>query len=633
MALQNHGDKSNMKKIKLIIFFILINFSRIVFSKEDPSNNVQIKIEPRESSGQAITVSFQFDSQESTPPDLSLKSIEDKSQSWNISAPQILKKTQTFLINGKSARKSSSLLKLTLVPLKIGQLKTPKIKILVSNKTFNIDEASINVKSLRPKQQPPQAQVMPSPRLPFFNLFELDEEKPYNRIEPENKNKQLDVFVVAEPSKTQVFVGELITLPFYIYTNENIFRNLEFGSFPTFKDFLKEQLFIPKSWRPERTEYRNNNYFKAEIIRFALFPIKTGELLIDPLKMRFEVDTDIFQMLEQMQNPQQMLGHNQLFTKTSGSIPITVLPLPPKPASITQNNIPVGNYKISLEHPNQKLVQNEAFNLKLRIEGRGNIKGLQEPELKLPPTLQKSRTATNYETNDRSEGFKDFEVLIVPQNSGDFKIAANSWSYFDPDKKLYETISIPSLELHIEPSSKTFTEEKKDKRLIFSGTQEFIALEKTYFSIYVWIIPAALYALASLFFIQRKKREEEDRILQNFPWIFIEKKILKQPDLNSIKLLGYIEEWIILRFAKLSQKEASFDELMATLVNVCHVSTHPKIKKLRELFKKLEEKRFGFQKSSLDSNISFQEIKKLSEEIIQSLEFSSSANSSKSEEE
>ena len=282
---------------------------------------------------------------------------------------------------------------------------------------------------------------------------------------------------------------------------------------------------------------------------------------------------------------------------------------------------------------NQKLVQNEAFNLKLRIEGRGNIKGLQEPELKLPPTLQKSRTATNYETNDRSEGFKDFEVLIVPQNSGDFKIAANSWSYFDPDKKLYETISIPSLELHIEPSSKTFTEEKKDKRLIFSGTQEFIALEKTYFSIYVWIIPAALYALASLFFIQRKKREEEDRILQNFPWIFIEKKILKQPDLNSIKLLGYIEEWIILRFAKLSQKEASFDELMATLVNVCHVSTHPKIKKLRELFKKLEEKRFGFQKRSLDSNISFQEIKKLSEEIIQSLEFSSSANSSKSEEE
>ena len=633
MALQNHGDKSNMKKIKLIIFFILINFSRIVFSKEDPSNNVQIKIEPRESSGQAITVSFQFDSKESTPPDLELKSIEDKSQSWNISAPQILKKTQTFFINGKSARKSSSLLKLTLVPLKIGQLKTPKIKILVSNKTFNIDEASINVKSLRPKQQPPQAQVMPSPRLPFFNLFELDEEKPYNRIEPENKNKQLDVFVVAEPSKTQVFVGELITLPFYIYTNENIFRNLEFGSFPTFKDFLKEQLFIPKSWRPERTEYRNNNYFKAEIIRFALFPIKTGELLIDPLKMRFEVDTDIFQMLEQMQNPQQMLGHNQLFTKTSGSIPITVLPLPPKPASITQNNIPVGNYKISLEHPNQKLVQNEAFNLKLRIEGRGNIKGLQEPELKLPPTLQKSRTATNYETNDRSEGFKDFEVLIVPQNSGDFKIAANSWSYFDPDKKLYETISIPSLELHIEPSSKTFTEEKKDKRLIFSGTQEFIALEKTYFSIYVWIIPAALYALASLFFIQRKKREEEDRILQNFPWIFIEKKILKQPDLNSIKLLGYIEEWIILRFAKLSQKEASFDELMATLVNVCHVSTHPKIKKLRELFKKLEEKRFGFQKSSLDSNISFQEIKKLSEEIIQSLEFSSSANSSKSEEE
>jgi hypothetical protein len=619
-----------MKKIKLIIFFTLINFSDLVSSKEDPSNNVQIKIEPRESSGQTITVSFQIDSKESTPLDLSLKSIEDKSQSWEISAPQILKKTQTFFVNGKSSRKSSSLLKLTLVPLKIGEIKTPKIIISAPNKTFNIDEASIIVKSLRPKQQLPQ--VQPNTRLPFFNLFELDEEKPLNRIEPENKNKQLDVFVVAEPSKTQVFVGELITLPFYIYTNENIFRNLEFGSFPTFKDFLKEQLFIPKNWRPERTEYRNNNYFKAEIIRFALFPIKSGELLIDPLKMRFEVDTDIFQMLEQMQNPQLTLGQNQLFNKTSGSIPVTVIPLPPRPASISQNNIPVGTYKISLEQPNQKLVQNEAFNLKLRIEGKGNIKGLQEPELNLPSSLQKSRTATNYETNDRSEGYKDFEVLIVPQNSGDYKIAANSWSYFDPDKKSYETIPIPPIELNIEPSNKPFTEEKKGKSIIFAGTQEFVNLDKTSISIFVWTIPAFLYALASLFFIQRRKREEEDRLLQNYPWIFIEKKINKQPDLNLVQLLGYIEEWIILRFAKLSKNEASFDELMTMLLNVCHVSTHPKINKLRELFKKLEEKRFGFQKNSLDSNISFHEIKKLSEEIIQSSGLSSSANSSKSDE-
>lgn len=632
---QSHGNLIVMKRYKFFLIISLFTLSSSLFSKEDSSDRVQTNIQPKESSGQNITINFQVDSNSTKSPEFSLQSIEQNDKDWRISGPQKYQKTQVVFSNGKTVQKSSLLIKFELTPLKTGKLKTPKIQLKVNNKPYTIEDTSILVKSLRPSQPIPHAQLTPPTRLPFFNMFDFDEEKPTaeNPLDSklDNKEKQLEVFVVADPSKTEVYEGELITLPFYIYTNENIFRNLEFGSFPTFKDFLKEQLYIPKNWRPERTQYRNNNYYKSEIIRFALFPFKTGELLIDPLKMRFEVDTDIFQLLEQIQNPQKIIGENQTFVRSSGSIPIKVLPLPPKPVTIAQKSIPVGNYKINLQTPDHKYTQDEAFSLKFRIEGKGNIKGLEEPELNLPSSLEKSRTSTNYEINDQSEGYKDFEMLIVPQEAGNFKISDSTWSYFDPEKKSYETLSIPSIELHIDPSSKRSSPiVKTDKKIIYTGAQDFIDLEEPGLPLLVWIIPVSLYALAGMFFFQRKKRDEEDKLRNDFPWLFVERKIRSLEDQNSSQSLRYIEEWIILRFQKISKNEASFDELMLNLLHICPESTHPKITKLRELFQRLEAKRFGKGKNLPHQSVSFQEIQKLSEEIIYSSELASSLKSSES---
>ncbi len=633
MAPQSRGNLIVMQRYK---FFLLISFlilSTHLISKEPSREHIQINIQPKESSGQNITINFQVDSDSTQTPDFSIQSIEQKDKEWRISGPQQYQKTQVVFSNGKTVQKSSLLIKFELTPLKTGKLNTPKIQLKVNSKPYTIENTNILVKSLKTSQPSPRAQIAPPTRLPFFNMFDFDDEK----IEPspplESKEKQLEVFVVADPSKTEVYEGELITLPFYIYTNENIFRNLEFGSFPTFKDFLKEQLYIPKNWRPERTQYRNNNYYKSEIIRFALFPIKTGELLIDPLKMRFEVDTDIFQLLEQIQNPQKIIGQNQTFMRSSGSIPIKVSPLPPKPVTITQKSIPVGQYRISLQATDQRYTQDEAFSLKFRIEGKGNIKGLEEPELNLPSSLQKSRTATNYEINDRSEGYKDFEMLIVPQEAGNFKISDSSWSYFDPEKKSYETLTIPSIELHIDPSSKRSAPVvKEDKKIIFKGDQDFIDLNETGIPILAWAFPISLYALAGFFFVQRKKRDEEDRLRKDYPWLFVERKIQGLQDQNSSQNLRYIEEWIILRFQKISKNETSFDELMMNLLNVCPEQAHSKINKLRELFQRLEAKRFGKGKILANTNVSFEEIKRLSEEIIYSSELASSLKSSESSE-
>jgi hypothetical protein len=225
---QSHGNLINMKSYKYFLLLALFTFSALLYSKEEPNESVNISIQPRESSGQDIAISFQIDSNSSTPRDFSVQSIEDN-KDWKISGPQQFQKTQIVFSNGKSVQKSSLLLKFLLTPLKTGQLKTPKIQIKANNKLYTAEETSIAVKSLKSIQNSPQVQLQPTPKLPFFNMFDMDEAPlPSESAPDENKSRQLEVLVVADPSKTEVFEGELITLPFYVYTNENIFRNLEF---------------------------------------------------------------------------------------------------------------------------------------------------------------------------------------------------------------------------------------------------------------------------------------------------------------------------------------------------------------------------------------------------------------------
>ena len=92
---QSHGNLINMKSYKCFLLLALFSFSSLLYSKEDQNETVQISIQPRESSGQDITVSFQIDSNSSTPRDFSVQSIEDN-KSWNISGPQQIQKNQFY---------------------------------------------------------------------------------------------------------------------------------------------------------------------------------------------------------------------------------------------------------------------------------------------------------------------------------------------------------------------------------------------------------------------------------------------------------------------------------------------------------------------------------------------------------
>lgn len=577
---------------------------------------VEVSVTPEETAGSPVTVKFLIKDEEGEPE---IVKFPEDDPNWRISPP-ITQTAKSYSVSGLNMKSTSTTtIQFFLHPLKVGQLKVPFIQIKLNEKAYSTPQSTIRVTKLNSQANPSRPQL---PTIPGFPMFPLDDNSDdadfVNPLDIVEGTKKLEVAIVPEPSKVQVFEGELIVLPFYIYTNENIFRNLEFASFPTFKDFIKEELYLPKNWRTERVKYRGADYYKAEIIRFALFPLKEGELLIDPLNMRFEIDDSLFSLRRHMPNSQTVDQGNR-FLRSSGAIPITVKPLPPKPSNVTQSEVAVGKYNIRVTPPTTEIIQNEAFTLTLRIEGQGNIKGIPEPEMKLPAGLQKSKTATDYSINTLSEGHKEFDLLLVPRKSGTLAIPETDWTYFNPDKKTYETLKIPSLELKVVPSNKNYRDgdtAKKLQDLVYSGKQSFEKLGDPDVPLWVWGLPALLYALAGMLFIQRRKQEQEDLLIANQPWILIERKILAQHDLKSNEALGLVEEWILQRFKVLKFEEAAFEDLTEALRKKAPPGTEPKIEKLKEKFKLIESTRFSSTKKTNSLNLSFTEIKKLSEEII-----------------
>ena len=581
---------------------------------------VESEVTPQESNGNPVTMRFTLRNED----DFEIVKNPEGNGDWQVQGPQQVTNSQFTYSNGKAEQMSSVTLTFILFPLKTGQLKVPIAQIKIKDKVYTSPQTSVRVTQLSQNNNAPLRKK--GPKFPIFPLDQQDQTDQPNQealpppINLSKENRKLEVAVVAEPSKVEVYSGELILLPFYIYTNENIFRNLEFAGFPTFKDFIKEELYLPKNWRTERVQYRGSAFYKAEIIRFALFPLKDGELLIDPLKMRFEVDNDIFSLFQQMMNgeDEDKQKNAQTFMRSSGSVPIKVKALPPKPAGVAQNEIAVGQYKINVQPPRADLVQNEPFSIKVRIEGKGNIKGIPEPEFSFPNSLQKSKTDTDYSINTVSEGYKDFDLLLVPRSSGQVIIPENNWSYFDPDKKTYETVKIPSIELKIFPSNKKNPLGDKAVAVqdtIISGEQDFEKESSPVIPLWAWSFPGLLYAFSVFLYVQRRNHEKEEALIGSMPWLLVERKINAQHDLSSNEALGLVEEWILCRFRVLNIQEAAFDDLTDALKRKVPSNVDSKIEKLRERFKQIEFARFsGKKKNSL--NLSFTEIKKLSEEII-----------------
>ncbi len=291
-----------------------------------------------------------------------------------------------------------------------------------------------------------------------------------------------NLFAKTVVNKTKAFLGEQISVTHKIYTRYQL-RGFQDIKFPDYTGFWSQDVPTNNQQVQITTENVDGiNYYVAELKHTYIFPQRTGKITVNPIEVEVVVrkksnrqPRDIFE---------QMFGggyEDAVYTVKSTPITIDVIALPTdnKPNDYTGA---VGDFSFKAQLNKENVKANEAINLTITLNGKGNIKLVEAPKVYFPESFEtyepkiSEKIAT---TGSGVMGSKTFDYLIVPRYEGDYKIDKINFTYFDAQKKQYITLPSPEFILHVEKgdassNASVFTPKSKDDIKVLGEDIHFI---------------------------------------------------------------------------------------------------------------------------------------------------------------
>ncbi len=343
------------------------------------------------------------------------------------------------IING---RQSSSLtIQYVLSPKKTGTLEIGPATLIYDKKTYTTTPISIEVLKVSSAPSPGSQGQQGS----------AGEAQP-------------DVFLRAEVDKETAYLGEQITASYKLYTRLNI-SGYEFSQQPNFTGFWIEELQVPNPPKLQMTNINGQQYGVALMKKVALFPTSSGEVTLEPLVMTLAI-----QVKGRARDPFDIFGNSffgrteQIIRKTQ-PLSLKILPLPEENRPATFNG-DVGAFTMAVDVEPKEVRQEEPVTLKITIQGTGNIKTVKEPVVTLPESFQRYDTQISespFTLQEPLQGEKVFETVIIPSSAGTFQLAPVQFSYFDPQRRNYQTLRSQPLSLVVLPKAEQ--EEPMERRI------------------------------------------------------------------------------------------------------------------------------------------------------------------------
>ncbi|MGE5806357.1 MAG: BatD family protein [Ignavibacteria bacterium] len=267
-----------------------------------------------------------------------------------------------------------------------------------------------------------------------------------------------NLFILAAVDKNKAYVGEQVTVTYKLYTRLNIASQMSVSKLPSYQGFWAEELETSSNILFTTEVYNGKQYRVGVLKKAALFPSQTGELTISPFELK--VPVQIEKKRKTGNNFFDDFFNDPFFNREmvdyavkSNSVKINALPLPEdKPESF---NGMVGSFSLNSDLNKKNVKTNEPISLKINVSGTGNIQLLNIPEVKLPQGFEKYEPKVTNLINRKSRisGSKTFEYLIIPRTSGRKEIPPAEFTYFDPDKKSFVTLSTSRYTINVEKGS------------------------------------------------------------------------------------------------------------------------------------------------------------------------------------
>lgn len=407
--------------MKKILFFSLLLFATAVTKAEDVSFTASAP--EAVPNGQTFQLVYSINA---TAKELRIPEIFDFEI---VAGPFQSKNSSTQIINGSITHSTSLRFTYTLIPKKEGTFTIPVATIMVDKQKYSSNTLTIKV-------LPADEEVAPSNNS--------------SNTAPKTQAVTNDnLFIRTIVSHKNVYEQEYILVTYKIYTRVDLV-NIDKVKFPDFKDFLMQEIDLPKDKQFALENYNGKNYNTITLRQVLLYPQRSGTLEIEKMtcdaivrvrnnRPSRSIFDDFFDTYQEIVKP---------IASNTEKIEVKALPSG-KPAGFSGAT---GTFTLSSSINKTELTTNESVTIKLKISGNGNIKLIKNPEIKFPADFEvyDPKVENNFtNTTAGVSGTKTIEYLAIPRHSGTFTIPPIEFSYFDTKSKTYKTLQSESFTLNV----------------------------------------------------------------------------------------------------------------------------------------------------------------------------------------
>lgn len=303
-----------------------------------------------------------------------------------------------------------------------------------------------------------------------------------------------EVFIRTGVSKNKCYLGEQITITQKVYSRLQIIGFQKYSQ-PTYDGFYSQSVESPTKGQVPVENIDGVNYYTYELSRSIASPNKSGKITLNPISaeviVRRQANVKPKNIFEQFFGAPSYEDIPVAVNSRPLSIEVTPLPEEGKPKNYDGA---VGNFSCKTEVTRNELKANDAFNLKMTISGKGNLKLINPPTLELPESFETYDPKITEGNNS-----KTFDFLVIPRNEGDYDLGNLGFSYFDLDSKKYVTLSAGDLKIKVLPpdpnsqgaqvytSQTQIKETENDIRYIKKGTFLLQKSESEFFNSFTHI--------------------------------------------------------------------------------------------------------------------------------------------------
>lgn len=410
-------------------------------------------------------------------------------------------------INGKKSISRS--ISWTIIAKKPGQIKIPRLEVVLDGKQYLTEELTMNVSK------------------------------------KETDTIATDMFLKIEVTDSDVKIGEQVIVTYTFFTR--IASKVLSTEFPKYKDFWVEKLFDPagKQIKPEAwndIEINGYKYKSIKIYEVALFPLSEGKFDLNSMIMKIETkekDPGIRRLFWEDPFFDTFSQRTKARILVSEQKTINVSKLINKPKDFTGA---VGSFDIMSSVSSDIVENGTPMTFYLKLIGEGNLSNIGRPIISFPDDFDIFDGEILIERNitDSVSGAITWEYNLIPRKEGNYIISAISVPFFDTEKESWNLAKSNPIKLNITKSA-YIESNSKDSQVIDSKDIRYIKLSDTIwktenssniYNISFFIILTSILIFLAPLFIKPLNNfiEDQSMVLKNKSALSNALKLLKSSD-------------------------------------------------------------------------------------------------------